>query len=128
MSTKIIKINIVLLFFLQFLIINAFLVLDLLLFFIFFETILLPMFIIIGLFGSGQRKIKASYFLFFYTVGGSLFLLIAILILFFKVGSTNYFLIFHLFFFKKNIFLQNFLWICIFISCLIKIPTMPLHI
>jgi len=84
-------------------------VLDILLFFVFFETILFPMFLIIGTFGSSERKIKASFFLFFYTLAGSLFLLILILILFFKIGSTNFFLAFHLFFFNSNLNLQFFL-------------------
>ena len=127
-SKKFVKYNILLLLFLEFLILNAFIVLDLLLFFILFESILLPMFLLIGTFGSGQRKIKASFFLFFYTMFGSIFLFIMILIIFFKIGSLNFFLIFHLFFFNNNIILQYFLWFCLFISCLVKIPTVPLHI
>jgi len=76
------------------LIINLFLllvfsVLDLLLFYIFFEAILIPMFIIIGLFGSRERKIRAVFFFFFYTLIGSLCFLIGILYIYSTVGTVN---------------------------------------
>lgn len=66
-------------FFLNFLLIGVFCVLDLLLFYIFFEAILIPMFLIIGVFGSRERKIWANYMLVFYTICGSLFMLLGII-------------------------------------------------
>jgi NADH-ubiquinone oxidoreductase chain 4 len=64
--------------------------LDLLLFYVFFESILIPMFLIVGVWGSRARKIRASYLLFFYTLFGSVFMLLAILLLFFETGTTDY--------------------------------------
>lgn len=67
----------------------VFCVLDMLLFYIFFESVLIPMFIIIGVWGSRQRKIKAAYQFFIYTFLGSVLLLLAILLLYFQAGSTD---------------------------------------
>lgn len=68
----------------------VFCLLDLLLFYVFFESILIPMFLIVGIWGSRSRKIRASYMLFFYTLFGSIFMLLAILILFLDTGTTDY--------------------------------------
>jgi NADH:ubiquinone oxidoreductase subunit 4 (subunit M) len=51
----------------EFFLIGVFCVLDLLLFYIFFESVLIPMFLIIGIWGSRERKIRAAYFFFFFT-------------------------------------------------------------
>ena len=63
---------------LETLLLAVFLVLDVLLFYIFFESILIPLFLLIGIFGS-YNKIRAGFYLFLYTLFGSLFLLLAIL-------------------------------------------------
>ena len=62
---------------------------DLLLFYIMFEGILIPMFLIIGIWGSRSEKVKAAYYFFFYTLVGSMFFLIGILLLQAQTGSTN---------------------------------------
>jgi NADH:ubiquinone oxidoreductase subunit 4 (subunit M) len=64
---------------------------DLLFFYFFFEIILIPMFILIGVWGSRERKIQAAYKFFIYTFIGSVFFLIAILFIYSAVGSVNYF-------------------------------------
>lgn len=69
--------------------IAVFCMLDLLLFYVFFESVLIPMFIIIGVWGSRQRKIQAAYQFFLYTLLGSLFMLLAILLIFFQTGTTD---------------------------------------
>jgi NADH-ubiquinone oxidoreductase chain 4 len=74
---------------LETLLLAVFMVLDLLLFYISFEATLPPLFLLIGYFGSGN-KIKASYYIFLYTLLGSLFLLISILTISFIVNSTDY--------------------------------------
>jgi NADH:ubiquinone oxidoreductase subunit 4 (subunit M) len=74
---------------LELLLILVFSVLDLVLFYIFFESILIPMFIIIGIWGSRERKIGAAYQFFLYTLIGSLFFLLAILIIYFETGTTD---------------------------------------
>ena len=57
--------------------------LDLLLFYLLFEAVLIPMFFIVGVYGSRDRKIRASYLLFLYTLISSVFMLVAILALYF---------------------------------------------
>jgi NADH-quinone oxidoreductase subunit M len=62
----------------------------LLLFYILFEAVLIPMFFVVGVYGSRDRKIRASYLLFLYTLISSVFMLIAILALYFWAGTTDY--------------------------------------
>lgn len=88
------RINIIILILLlEFLLLGVFSVLDIFLFYICFESVLIPLFFIIGLYGSRKRKINAIYQLFIYTIFGSLFILLAILILYLETGTTNYQLI-----------------------------------
>ena len=74
---------------LETLLLAVFLVLDILLFYVFFESILIPLFLLIGMFGS-SNKVKASFYLFLYTLLGSLFLLLAILTMSSIMGTTDY--------------------------------------
>ena len=76
--TENIKSYLILILLLETLLLAVFLVLDILLFYIFFESILPPLFLLIGLFGS-SNKVRASYYIFLYTLWGSLFLLLSIL-------------------------------------------------
>lgn len=74
----------------EFFLINFFLVTDLFFFYIFFEGILLPLFIIIGTFGSRQRRIHASFQLFFFTLLGSFFMLFSIIYIYVLKGTTDF--------------------------------------
>ena len=74
---------------LETLLLAVFLVLDILLFYIFFESTLPPLFLLIGLFGS-NNKVRASFYLFLYTLFGSLFLLLAILTMSSIMGTTDF--------------------------------------
>ena len=74
----------------EFFLIGVFCILDLLLFYIFFESVLIPMFLIIGIWGSRERKIRAAYFFFLYTLLGSVLMLLSILYIYYQVGTTNY--------------------------------------
>ena len=76
--------------FIEFFLIIVFCALDLLIFYIFFESILIPMFLIIGVWGSRERKVLASYYFFIYTLLGSVLMLIAILYIYYQVGTTSY--------------------------------------
>jgi len=76
--------------FLEVFLLFIFSVLDLVLFYIFFESVLIPMFLIIGIWGSRERRIKASYFFFIYTLLGSLVMLLGILLILFETGTTNF--------------------------------------
>jgi NADH-ubiquinone oxidoreductase chain 4 len=73
-----IKFYMVLILLLEILLLLVFLVLDILLFYVFFESTLIPLFLLIGIYGS-DGKVRASFYLFLYTLAGSLFLLLAIL-------------------------------------------------
>ena len=110
---------------LEVLLLNTFSVLNLLFFYIFFESVLIPMFIIIGIWGSRQRKIHAAYQFFLYTFFGSIFMLIAILVIYKTVGSLNYEAILA-YEFDPNV--EKFLWLAIFFSFAIKVPMIPVHI
>ena len=104
---------------LETLLLAAFLVLDVLLFYIFFESILPPLFILIGLFGSSNR-VRASFYLFLYTLLGSLFLLLAILTMLSIMGTTDFDALYKTNF---NYYTQFFLFIGIFIAFAVKTPT-----
>merc|ERR1712071_364228 len=74
----------------EFFLIGVFCILDVLLFYIFFESVLIPMYLIIGIWGSRERKIRAAYFFFLYTLLGSVLMLLAILYIYYQVGTTDY--------------------------------------
>ena len=102
----------------------VFLVIDLVMFYVFFESILPPLFLLIGLYGASQ-KFRAGYYLFLYTLFGSLFMLLS----FVKVGgdsggtffdgltNDNFYQIF-----------QELLWLILFLSFSVKTPLIPVHI
>ena len=108
---------------LETLLLAVFLVLDILLFYIFFESILPPLFILIGLYGSGN-KIRASFYLFLYTLLGSLFLLLSILTMSSIMGTTDFDALFKTNF---NYYTQLFLFYGIFIAFAVKTPTIFLN-
>ena len=103
----------------------VFSVLDLLLFYVFFESILIPMFIIIGIWGSRERKVRAAYMLFLYTLLGSVFMLLAILYIYSIVGSTDYQILLA---YDFEAVIQRWLWLAFFASFAVKIPMLPFHI
>ena len=103
----------------------VFTVLDLIWFYIFFESVLIPIFLIIGVLGSRSRKIRASYFFFVYTLVGSLFLLSAIFYIFAVVGTSHYESLLHYNFTLQE---QKWLWLGFFISFAVKVPILPFHI
>ena len=101
----------------------VFLALDIMIFYIFFESILPPLFILIGIFGS-DNKVSASYYIFLYTLWGSLFLLLSILVTSSTMGSTDFDTLFKLNFEYKT---QVFLFLGIFIAFAVKTPTIFLN-
>ena len=103
----------------------VFLVLDILFFFISFEAVLIPMFYLIGYFGSRNRKLSALYQFFLYTILGSLFLLISIIFLYYLTGTTDYQTLLSIPF---DASIQYILWLGFFIAFAIKVPMIPFHI
>lgn len=110
---------------LESLMITVFSVLDLLLFYIFFESVLIPMFIIIGIWGSRQRKIRAAYQFFLYTLFGSVLMLLAILLIFYQTGSLDLEILYSTNFSENR---QILLWLAFFSSFAVKVPMVPVHI
>jgi len=120
-----IKLYLIAFLFTEFFLLNIFCALDLFLFYIFFESILIPMFLIIGVWGSRFRRIHASYQFFLYTLFGSLIMLSALIFIYFHVGSTDLKVIYNSSFSNYR---QLFLWFAFFLSFAVKIPMMPVHI
>lgn len=108
---------------LETLLLGVFMVLDILLFYIFFESILPPLFILIGMFGSNNR-VRASFYLFLYTLLGSLFLLLSILTMSSIMGTTDFDALYKTNF---NYITQLFLFVGIFIAFAVKTPTIFLN-
>ena len=109
----------------EFFLIGVFCVLDLLLFYIFFESVLIPMFLIIGIWGSRERKIRASYFFFLYTLLGSVLMLLSILYIYYQVGTTDYEVLLTFSFTSLE---QKIMWFAFFASFATKVPMVPVHL
>jgi proton-translocating NADH-quinone oxidoreductase chain M len=110
---------------LDFFLIGTFCVLDLLLFYIFFESVLIPMFLIVGIWGSRERKILAAYYFFLYTLLGSVLMLLSILYIYYQVGTTDYEVLLTFAFLPLE---QKFLWFTFFLAFAGKVPMIPLHL
>jgi NADH-quinone oxidoreductase subunit M len=99
--------------------------LDFILFYVFFEGVLVPMFVIIGVWG-GENRIYSAFKFFLYTLLGSVLMLLAILAIYLQTGSTDIeYALNH-----ANLFsfgLQKWLWLAFFASFAIKVPMWPLH-
>jgi len=67
--------------------------LDIILFYLLFEAVLIPMYLIVGVYGSRDRRVRASYLLFLYTLVSSVLMFIAILYIYLKIGTTDYLLL-----------------------------------
>ena len=108
---------------LEALMIGVFSALDLVLFYLFFEAGLIPMFLIIGIWG-GKRRIYASFKFFLYTLLGSLLMLIAVMVMYHQAGTTD---IPTLLAYKFPASMQTWLWVAFFASFAVKMPMWPVH-
>lgn len=108
---------------LETLVIGVFCALDLVLFYVFFEGGLIPMFLIIGVWG-GQRRVYASFKFFLYTLLGSVLMLIAIMAMYWQAETTE---IPKLLAFDFPAEMQTWLWIAFFASFAVKMPMWPVH-
>jgi NADH-quinone oxidoreductase subunit M len=103
--------------------VGMFCALDLVLFYVFFEGVLIPMFIIIGVWGGG-RRVYAAFKFFLYTLLGSVLMLLAILAMGYSAGSTDVeALLAHDF----PVAMQTWLWLAFFASFAVKVPMWPVH-
>ena len=107
------------------LLIGVFSIMDIIGFYILFEAILIPMFLIIGVWGSREEKIKAAFYFFFYTLVGSLLMLLSIFKIYSLTGTTNYL---NLVTIELPSSVQFWLFIGFFFSLSVKIPMVPFHL
>lgn len=103
----------------------SFMTFDLLIFYIFFEFILIPMVLIIGIWGSRTRKLTAAYRFFLYTILGSVFFLTVIIYLYYFFGTTDIFKLLSIVNLDYN--LQILFWFFTFFAFAVKVPIFPVH-
>ena len=108
---------------LETLMIGTFSALDLVLFYLFFEGGLIPMFLIIGVWG-GPRRVYASFKFFLYTLAGSVLMLLAIMAMYWQSGTTDITVLLRHAFPRE---MQPWLWIAFFASFAVKMPMWPVH-
>ena len=108
---------------LETLMIGVFVALDLLMFYVFFEGGLIPMFLIIGVWG-GKRRVYAAFKFFLYTLAGSLLMLIAIMTMYWSARTTDIEVLMHAGFSPQ---VQFWLWLAFFASFAVKMPMWPVH-
>jgi len=106
------------------LLIALFVVLDLLLFYVCFESVLIPLFLLIGIWSHSPHKVRASFMLFLYTLFGSLFMLLSFIAIYMSIGSTDYQLIATSYIQPE---VEKILWLGIFLALAIKTPLVPFH-
>ncbi|NWG26871.1 MAG: NADH-quinone oxidoreductase subunit M, partial [Pseudorhodoplanes sp.] len=103
--------------------VGTFAALDLVLFYLFFEAGLIPMFLIIGIWG-GPRRVYASFKFFLYTLLGSVLMLLAIMAMYWKAGTTDIPTLMQFAFPRE---LQTWAWLAFFASFAVKMPMWPVH-
>jgi NADH-quinone oxidoreductase subunit M len=108
---------------LEILMVGTFSALDLVLFYLFFEGGLIPMFLIIGIWG-GPRRVYASFKFFLYTLLGSVLMLLAIMAMYWQAGTTDIPALMK-FAFPRG--MQTWLWLAFFASFAVKMPMWPVH-
>jgi NADH-quinone oxidoreductase subunit M len=108
---------------LETLMVGMFCALDFVLFYVFFEGVLIPMFLIIGVWG-GARRVYAAFKFFLYTLLGSVLMLLAILAMYFVAGTTDLPTLMQTQFPRS---MQIWLWLALFASFAVKVPMWPVH-
>lgn len=106
-------------------IIGVFCALDFFLFYLFFEAMLIPMFLIIGIWGS-ENRVYAAFKFFLYTLVGSVLLLLALIYLYYQFGTTDVPTLMQ----KAPtlaLSVQKWLWLALFASFAVKVPMWPFH-
>ena len=105
------------------LMIGVFCSLDLIIFYLFFEGGLIPMFLIIGIWG-GERRVYSAFKFFLFTLLGSILMLIAIITIYWTAGTTDVIQLYEL---GIDLKYQNLLWLAFFSSFAVKTPMWPVH-
>ena len=110
---------------LEFFILGVFLVKDLFWFYVCYEGVLIPMYLLLGLGSYRVRRVKAGRYFVLYTLFGSLFMLVGLFIVYISVGTFNYDLIL---FSGLSIYSERLVWFLFFLGFYVKVPLFPLHI
>jgi len=112
--------------------VGMFCALDYVLFYVFFEGVLIPMFIIIGVWGHGDRRVYAAFKFFLFTLAGSVLMLLAMLAMYLQAGTTDMLVLlgreegpYGLVVFPYT--MQFWLWLALFASFAVKVPMWPVH-
>jgi NADH-quinone oxidoreductase subunit M len=108
---------------LETLMVGTFCALDFVLFYMFFEGVLIPMFLIIGVWG-GPRRVYSAFKFFLYTLAGSVLMLLAIIAMYYVGGTTDIPTLMHHGF---PVGMQRWLWLALFASFAVKVPMWPVH-
>jgi NADH-ubiquinone oxidoreductase chain 4 len=103
----------------------VFMQLDLLLFYVCFEAVLVPLFFIVGLWGGSPTRVRSAMLLFLYTLGGSLFMLLAIVGLYAVTGTLDLTVLQGCVVSSQA---QSLLWVCFAIALAVKTPVVPVHV
>jgi NADH-quinone oxidoreductase subunit M len=106
------------------LMVGVFCALDGLLFYVFFEATLIPMYLIIGVWG-GPKRVYAAFKFFLYTLAGSLLMLVALIFLYYKSGGSFDILTWHKLPLAANV--QTLLFFAFFLAFAVKVPMWPVH-
>ena len=109
--------------FMETMMIGVFCSLDLVIFYLFFEAGLIPMFLIIGIWG-GERRVYSAFKFFLYTLLGSVLMLVAIISIYWITGTTD---VVELYKIGIDVKYQNLLWLAFFSSFAVKTPMWPVH-
>ena len=108
---------------LETLMVGMFCALDLFVFYVFFEGVLIPMFLIIGVWG-GERRVYSAFKFFLYTLAGSVLMLLGILAIYFTTGTSEIPVLLTTYLPGT---LQKWLWLAFFASFAVKVPMWPVH-
>ena len=108
---------------LETLMVGMFCALDLFVFYVFFEGVLIPMFLIIGIWG-GERRVYSAFKFFLYTLAGSVLMLLGILAIYFTTGTSEIPVLLTTY---LPATLQKWLWLAFFASFAVKVPMWPVH-
>jgi NADH-quinone oxidoreductase subunit M len=98
---------------------------DLFFFYVFFEAVLIPMFLIIGVWGSGYERIRAAYYFFFFTLSGSVFFLLAVFVIYATTGTTLFCVILNVDYLDWKV--EFFLFFALGLGFAVKMPLFPFH-
>src|ERR1043165_8507370 len=95
-------------------------------FYVLFESLLIPMFLLIGMWGSRERRLHAAYQFFIYTLIGSLLMLLGIIIIWINMGSTDMVVLSDFKDYDK--LTTRVVWFVFFVALSVKIPMVPVHL